>query len=507
MPNAQTYTILFRGFAKSEHPKLAVSEAVRIYHSMLNSQRLQPNIIHMNAVLDVCRAAGDLDSLWSIVSTADDKLRSPDDRTYTIILIALRPKIPTYRLRMERPTEEEDDPEADVGGEAVGAANMAVINQAKAIWEEVIGKWRKAKLVIDERLVCAMGRMLLHGGREENDEILDLVEQTMCIPRQDKVTGSLPLDDRPKPVPAAGQPSQSVVKAGRESLDRAWSRIKGKPRPADYAVPGTNTLSLILESIRATRKTSLGPKYWDLFVNDFKVEPDQENYHTFLRLLRVGNASTRTADVIQSMPVSMLMPKTFRISLSCCVRDNLNRHAFANATRIFKAMKGLRHPDAMAMRLYLQAARANFRPLTANMSEMDGKLALGRQITIALDNMWEPFGTLTRSFSFSSRPTHSPEEAWERNGNEQMEAMALAKKMVAAMDFVVTEGAAEDDVIKQMKPRRNVLNRYVTMFLERRQKMERSTKFLGEVEDENNAPGAAEPPAPSRDTVRRKDRV
>ncbi len=56
-PNAQTYTILFRGFAKSQHPTLAVSEAVRIYTTMLDSPRLPLNTIHLNAVLEVCARA------------------------------------------------------------------------------------------------------------------------------------------------------------------------------------------------------------------------------------------------------------------------------------------------------------------------------------------------------------------------------------------------------------------------------------------------------------------
>ena len=463
-PNAQTYTVLFRGFANSEHPKLAVSEAVRMYHSMLSSTRLKPNIIHMNAVLEVCGLAGDIDSMFSIVSTVDERARVPDNRTYTIILNSLRPKIPTHRLPRRNPREEDDEAEADPEREAAGAADMAVINQAKAIWAEVISKWRKAKIIIDERLVCAMGRILRHGGHEENDEILDLLEQTMNIPRQ----------DRPQPAQQGEQPTSAVVKV------KSQSHI-------GYAVPDRNTLSLVLEALRANRKTSLGPKYWDLFVNVYGVEPDKENYHSFLRLLRVGHNSTRTADVIQKMPPSMLVAKTFRIGLSCCVKDNLNRHAFANATRVFKAMKALRFPDALAMRLYIQATRANFRPVTANMSELDGKFALGRQIAIALDNMWEPFGTLTRSFSFSSRPTRSPAEAWERTANEQMEAMAVARRMVAAMDFVVTEVAAEPNVIKQLRTRRNILNRYVLMFQERRHKMEKNLKTLEEVEEDESA--------------------
>ncbi|KAB5557971.1 hypothetical protein GE09DRAFT_1117318 [Coniochaeta sp. 2T2.1] len=462
LPNAQTYTILFRGFAMSDHPKLAVSEAVRIYNTMMKSTRFKPNIIHMNAVLQVCGRAGDMDSLFSIVSTGDDRARSPDNRTYTTILNSLRPKIPIHRLPRPKPEEEEETEEVKEEQDGADPRDMAVVNQAKAIWEEVIAKWRKAKVVIDEPLVCAMGRILCHGGRAENDEILDLVEQTMNIPRQDKLPASLPTPTQGQS--GSAEPTTTPVKP----VIRHKNQQRGPKRaPTEYAIPGNSTLSLILESLRSSRKTTLGPKYWNVLVNEHNVEPDKENYMSYLRLLRSGHNSTKTADIIQQMPTSMLAPKTFRIGLSCCVKDNLNKHAFANATRIFKEMKKLRTPDAMSMRLYLQATRANFRPVTANMTKAEGKFALAKQICIALDNMWEPFGTLTRSFSFSSLRTRSPEELFEPQSNDQAEAMAVGKRMVAAMDFVVTENAADRDVIKQLRARRNILNRYVVMYNER----------------------------------------
>jgi hypothetical protein len=490
LPNAQTYTILFRGFANSVHPRLAVSEAVRIYHSMMTSKRLKPNIIHMNAVLEVCGRAGDIDSLFSIVSTADDKLRSPDNRTYTIILNSLRPKIPTHRLPRRRPQNEEEQVEEEDQEDSDSTPDLAVVNQAKAIWDEVRTKWRKGKIIIDEPLVCAMGRILRHGGRQENLEILDLVHETMNIPRLDKVPEALPTrkvsqpvrkQDQPtetaakEPIDAiAEEPTEAVTEKPTEAIAEEATKATVKPRiqlqrrsnttQSLYAIPGSNTLSLILESLRETRRTTLGPKYWDLFVNTYKVEPDRENYASYLRLLRVGHASTKTADVIEGMPTKWMMAKTFRIGLSCCIKDNLNKHAFANATRIFKAMKALRVPDALSMRLYINATRANFRPLTANVSATEGKFALGRQIVVALQHMWEPFGTLTRSFSFSSRRTESLLQLKDSTFNERMEAMAVAKRMIAAMDFVVTEGAAEASVIKNLRTRRNVLNRLVARF-------------------------------------------
>jgi pentatricopeptide repeat protein len=462
LPNAQSYTILFRGFANSVHPKLAVSEAVRIYHTMLTSPRLQPNTIHMNAVLGACARAEDIESMFSIVSTADDKLRTPNSRTYTLILNALRPKNSPARVhrRREIPENEED-------AEAQQAADVGAINQGKAIWEEVIRRWRKAQLVIDEPLVCAMGRLLGSGGRKENEEVLALVEQTMKIPKMAEVDASDFLPS-PKGSPPAEQTAQLAAET-TEAVAKFQAQTRIKIANRNYAHAGNNTLSMILESLAVTRKTTLGPKYWDFLVNKCHVTPDNATYHQYLRLLRVGRASATAADLIESIPVEHLAPKTFRLGLSTCIKDNLNPNAFVNATRIFRTMSKLRVPDAHSMRLYLQATRANYRQFR---DKPDGKFQLGKQIAMALDNMWEPFGQLSRSFSFSRSEAKSPEEEWMATLNDRMEATAVARRMVAAMDFIVTEGAGTPEVIKLLTTRRNILNRQVTRFFEKHQEME-----------------------------------
>ena len=90
LPNVQTFTVLFRGCARSQHPKLAVAEAVKHYNMLMADKRLQPNSIHLNAVLNVCARAGDLDSMFLIADTVNDSTRAPTAYTYTTILNALR---------------------------------------------------------------------------------------------------------------------------------------------------------------------------------------------------------------------------------------------------------------------------------------------------------------------------------------------------------------------------------------------------------------------------------
>jgi hypothetical protein len=460
LPNAQTFTVIFRGCAGSQHPKLAVSEAIRIYHSMMSNDRLQPNTIHMNAVLEVCARAGDIESLFSIAKTANEGVRSPNSQTYTIILNGIRPRRdPARREGGSSLTPEETEQNT----------KMAV-NRAKAIWEEVVARWRKGKLQVDEHLVCAMGRVLLLGSYQDSNSILSLVEQTMALPRLDLVEGNL-------------TPPETVSKASGEEHPREQSKRLVRTSRTGLAVPSQKTLSLILTSLGRTRKSSLGPKYWDLLTKTYHIQPDADNYVRMLVLLMIGKASGRTADLVEQMPVSFLTEKTFRTALSTCLRDNVNRHAFSNATRVFDTMVSkLSQPDPESIRLYLSVARANFRKFneddeasssTQHHSE-EAKLALGRQIVAALDRTLQPFLLLTAgNSSSSSRKGRALGVQWTVSGNARREAIAVARRMVAAMDAVVTERMASEDVLKVIKTRRNLLNSQVVRFFEDEQKSEK----------------------------------
>jgi len=475
LPDARTYTILFRGCANSIHSKLAVSEAVRIYHTMLTNERLKPNTIHLNAVLEACANAGDVDTMFSILHTVTSGTRSPDNRTYTIVLNALRPKRDMARR-------------SDLTDEETAEINKASIQKARTIWEAVIADWRKAQIFIDEELVCTMGRILITGDYHANNSVLPLLEQTMKLPRLDQAEAELP--------PPAGKSK------GEDADAQGQAVVPAEPRattPAGYAIPGNNTLSLILTALMATRKTTLGPKYWTLLTKKYGVRPDAENYHRMLKLLRAGKASTKTAEVIGHMPPKFMAGKTFRIALSTCVGDNLNRNAFRNATSIFDAMvANLRYPDAHAMRLYIQAARANYGPFQTpspssasasasarSTSDPDGRLGLGRQIVAALDRMWQPFRIVAGAFSYPSRASRSDKEEWDHFAAERREAIAVARRMVAAMDTVVTEGMATPEIIKVMRTRRNILNRHVTRFYEKEEKMEGARKRNMDKESES----------------------
>ncbi|KAK3296279.1 uncharacterized protein B0H64DRAFT_322754 [Chaetomium fimeti] len=457
VPNAKTYTIIFRGCAQSLHPKLAVAESTRIYNFMIKAGPLKPNTIHMNAVLEVCARAGDLESLFTVLVTSNTSIRSPDAHTYTIVLNALR-----Y-----------DSGHADKSN--IGLIDAEVkreiqknILRARAIWTDVIANWRNAKMILDEHLVSAMGRILALGDYKDNDSVLELLEQTMKIPRFDqpnvKLPDAPPAETNAANLPAAENKTPGTNMSPKDRKALAESRADKSPL---YATPGNKTLSLALTAIANMRKTSSAPKYWSYFTQILNVTPDSSNHALYLRALAGGHASGQVASLIASFPAELLTPLTFRRGFSACISDNLNPHAFKHACRIFDVMATKqRYADALAMRLFLQVARANTRHFheeeeeeqqqqhhhhrrqqpptettttTTTTTTPTGKLAHGAQITSALERMWEPFRILTSSLSYPAEATRSPQEERERQRGTVQEITATARRMLAAMDRVLNE--------------------------------------------------------------------
>ena len=457
LPNAQTYTIIFRGCAQSLHPKLAVSEAVKLYHSMTRSTRLEPNTIHLNAVLQVCARAEDLASMFTILDTTDKPVRSPDGTTYTIVLNALRMQCEKPRL----PNGVDD--------EVVLKQNrLQCLSRAKAVWEEVTSRWRKGQIVVDEDLVCAMGRILLHGDHYDNDQILSLVEQTMNITRLDK--------------------TQVVTQ-------EAGNALKIKKTPYGYTLPGRNVLSLIMQALANLRRSNLAPKYWELLTENYRIIPDADNWFNYLRVCLKASASAKAAEVIQMMPVELLAPKTFRVAFQVCIKDSLNMHAFDNANIIFDdMMRALKSPDLEALKLYLQAALGNHRKFK-QLEEAGGGpeaslAARGEQIVRALDRLWEPLKLAQNALSYPDIVTNSPEEEWERTYEVRAQLKNLSRLIISAIDKVVFENMVDPQTIKVLKMRRNLLNRQVGRFYEKYHEMQGKTKTKpgrGEDEGEDEA--------------------
>ncbi|KAF5138546.1 Pentatricopeptide repeat-containing protein 2, mitochondrial [Metarhizium anisopliae] len=396
LPNVQTFTVIFRGCARSQHPKAAVAEAVKHYNILMADKRIQPNSIHLNAVLNVCARAGDLDSMFLIADTINDSTRAPTAYTYTTILNALRHS--AWRDSKELPQQQQ-------------STNLQkVVDRANGLWVEVMDKWKQGRLVIDEELVCSMGRVLLLAPkREDRRLVLDLLQQTMNISNLAKALASDPFQDADMQNVAINGPPKASTKAV-------------------YAIPGRNTLALLLTTLASSKLTTVGIKYWNLMIRHYGIVPDNDNWLRMFGMLKVAKASAHAASILEILPKEFVDPKPYRIAMETCVRDNINQNAIENSTVILNSMMSrLDVPDIHTLRLYLRVALVShyhFRTRAQNGDEAGAKREYGVQITTALANLWEPYkkgeGTLfgtQQNLEILSRYEKSAVEAREEKSD------------------------------------------------------------------------------------------
>ena len=317
LPDSYTFTILFRGLSSYPHLSKTTSRALSIYQSMFaENSPVRPSIIHTNAVVNVCARAHDIDALIGIA--ADLPVHgsgAPNKLTYTIILNAIQsnaageydPQIASSRRydseKMER--------------------IVLAVQQGRRLWLEIKQRWMSGDLALDEDLVCAMGRLLLLGRKNQDlDDVLSLLEQTMGIPRQiarldspgprraEAASGPEEDSELPPDSPANVELETLLSSPSPKSkLPRSpsdpFAPPSSGPRLTQSAVrPGRNTLSLVLEACIALKYVRGAQNYWGLLTSPdshYSIVPDGENYHMYLRLLSVQRSSKLAVEFVDEM--------------------------------------------------------------------------------------------------------------------------------------------------------------------------------------------------------------
>lgn len=456
LPNVRTFTIIFRGCADSQHPKAAVAEAVKYYNVLLNDRRLQPNSIHLNAVLNVCAKAGDMDSLFLIANTVNESTRAPTPFTYTILFNALRYHC-VMGIKEELPPEQQE-------------ANLQkTIDRAKGLWAEVMEKHTQGRLLIDETLVCSLGRLLLLAPkREDKREVLNLLQQTMNIPN---LTKSLTLDPLNDP--------------GVRDVALAQPPIRPSANPtAVYAVPGQNTLALVLTALASSRQTTIGIKYWNLLVRHYGIIPDHDNWLRMFGMLKVAKASAHAADILDILPSKLADARPYRVAMETCVRDNINRNAVDNSNKILRSMlERFDVPDLHTLRLYLRVALVShyqFRAQAQKGQEVKAKRAYGLQINGALDQLWGPYAKAYAHYFEHTKVPDDDEKAVGSLYNSKREVIALGRLMFGAVNKVVNEGMLEERSLNQLRKEGARINRGIQAFYSAREMVEPNIRSAGE---------------------------
>lgn len=456
-PDAQTYTIMFRGCTDLDDTEHGMTKGLAFYHSMLASDTIKPNTIHMNAVLKMCARARDLEAMLTVASTMPAKgIRAPNNLTFTTIFNGLRMSAVGDLRSTLSPAQKRQN---------IQKATL----QARRFWADVVVRWRHGDIIMDEELVCSMGRILLVGDARDVDDILSLIEQTMGIPRQIPRT-PLPtqalsqadpspdriaevLDDAPVEEIARLEPSKDT--------DDLASDIFKAPRPSSqaastYARPGRNLLSLTMSAMDRLSRKEAAIGYWSMFTRKYNVIPDAENYHAYLRVLRRVRASTDTVELLLEIPQEFMAEKTFIIAMSCCERDKNNRNAFANGGKVLDVMQSnLKVPSFKALQTYIDLAfssPAYFKPTASTESTQStqiSSLAQGRQVLRALDRIF-PLYHAGRTFMSYGESSHSGAD--REKARDEM--IALNRRLVSASNILMDKALVPRELYNTLHDQR-----------------------------------------------------
>ena len=464
LPDAHTFTTLFRGFSWHYKFPLSVSRTLSIYHSMFaENSPVRPSVIHTNAALKVCALAGDMDALLGIAAKLPPRGNgAPNKLTFTTILNAIRSEAwKSTKGEKAEPTEREE--------------RMRAVMQGRRLWEEIRDRWVEGDLRLDEELVCAMGRlMLLADDEQNNDDILSLIEQTMGVPRQIPRRGEpgrrgvfrnpqaidipagadLPSLDEMAPVLGENVSDPEVSSNLENDAFAVLPNVSSETHPT--VRPGQNTLSLVLEACIRIHLVRAAQNYWGLLTDPsgpYKIVPDTENYHMYLRLLRVQRASKLALELIDDMHQgargsrNTLQTKTFRIGLSCCLRDKNNKNSLGHAATLVRLMNDtLEYPDARALCMYL-------------------KLGLVQE-----PRDWRTLMSILRGTELSIRNLRSLRAYDPEIGNQLAEDIKeLVKLSIGMIDVVLDIGSEEitDTERQSCKEQKYALQAWVTKMVNR----------------------------------------
>ncbi|KLJ12229.1 hypothetical protein EMPG_12710 [Blastomyces silverae] len=226
-PNTYTYTIMFRGLARSSSNK-AVQIARSIYKSLcLPTSGVKPSILHANAVLGVCSRHGDMDALWEVAGSLPERGDgAPDSRTFTIILNGIQSRT-ANEIKAFNPRSQAD---------GIAEKRAAAVREGKRIWADVVRRWKMGAFVVDQPLVSAMGRLLVSGLRKRDClDVFALLHQTMEVPLLEDVDAQLE---------ALRSREQGILKPAEEQQEAS---SESSPEPEQVSIDNDETNPVLNE--------------------------------------------------------------------------------------------------------------------------------------------------------------------------------------------------------------------------------------------------------------------
>ena len=549
-PDAYTYTIIFRGCAEHPVPDQALAKVMTIYNSMLTDKSpIKPNTIHMNAVLKMCGKAKDIDSLFSIAAHLPAKgIRSPNNLTFTIILNAirmnafdsLRGNLTPVQSRKNRQKANWDarliwkdvtkrwlQGDIAIDEELVctmgrvlllGADND--IDDILSLIEQTMNIPRQTPRLSssDDKDAVPRRQKQIGAGLQKVAEELPLAKEPVNANDMGQIDEASPIQSTANLRPAsesstaneerqvengpikatrnlssAGEPANSNEELGVTFTDpfEAASTPKSllKKGLAFYPKPGQNTLSLLMSALLDLRQKAPATKYWNILTREYQVEPDADNYHGYLRILRVARASTETVSLLLQMPQSYMGIKTFRIAMSTCGRDKNNIHSFSNAGKVLDLMQtSLQVPDFQVLYTYLDTACSAASSHGKSSSSHDLHPAptaeKGKQILRALHRINSSYANL-RSFLAHGDPS-KPEATAQEKAALTNDVLGLTQRMVSAYDLLMNKAMVDRSMYIDLTKERSKLAAFITRYKGRNNVAFRSS-LRGEKREESDS--------------------
>lgn len=366
-PDSYTYTVLLRGLTQHvAKTPTAVQRALTIIGLLQSPQSpVQLHTIHVNAALEVCAKARNIDAVYSIAARLPEKgPGSPNSVTFTIILECL------YQTAVHQVNFG-----SNLSEWQKSQIKAETVLQGKRLWADVLERWKQNILTMDELLMDAMGRVLLLGDARNHDEVLSLVQQATNLSRE---------------VPAIGEPDRHVhVKVPRKELDgpsadgpsrdaengatelavgshtdgeavavdttspKLFGGLQTPSRLISFAQPGKRTLSLVMKACGVMKAYSAAQRYWDKLT--VSVDPDLDNYHQYMRTIAARHNSYMAVELLRQIctPTDQdglgLVPRpiTFRLAMAACSSDGNNRRCLEHARAILQLQQAhIKVPEA-----------------------------------------------------------------------------------------------------------------------------------------------------------------
>ena len=476
-PDSYTYTILLRGLSINAHLSGVLQKALSIYHSLYApNSRVEPTIIHTNAALRVCARALDMDALWGIAAKIPEQgPQAANATTYNTILNAIRQSMLL-------------SPPRDESAEEAAARKERSVMEARRLWEDIAGKWRNADLVIDEELVCSMGRLLLVGARPQDwDDVLSLVEQTMDVPRLVPRLGTYERKEAGFPqLRAPDVPDEykfaddhlapgNAAPRGEEFLPFTGNLAK----KLAFVKPGNNTLSIVQEACQKVAAPKAAQQYWDLLSDPatYGLEADLNNLNQRLRVLRQNRASAAAAELLQKDILEKGLrptPGTFRIAMSTCVRDKNNHNSLKHASQILHSLTRT-FEDADVKTVGMYADLANTFPL-----------AKGQDLVDALTNLYPIVKNLRLQLGVGGAERRRGHGATYLAGAARQDTLSTIRKVYAVYDRLLLSNLIPEEQKQDFKKERARLSAFIHKQTEWNNsgKLRETNQLSGELEGE-----------------------